>query len=141
MRKRKREDGGTEGERGRERASRCRVVPLRWEPKIHMRLGSGSQSRSSIAARKAPRGRGAVWIRQRISPTSTWDVRCNEFCRSLYAGACASSPKTRCAIKWSKRAGVRKFDDEVEEKEAKEDEGREGRSSAKGRWRMRGKGE
>lgn len=36
---------------------------------------------------------------------------------------------TRCAIKWSKRAGVRKFDDEVEEKEAKEDEGREGRSS------------
>lgn len=30
---------------------------------------------------------------------------------------------TRRAIKWSKRAGVRKFDDEVEEKEAKEDEG------------------
>lgn len=46
---------------------------------------------------------------------------------------------TRRAIKWSKRAGVRKFDDEVQEKEAEENEGRRG--PAKGGWRMRGKGE
>lgn len=95
--------------------------PLCREPKIHTRLGSDSRSRSSIAARKA-RGEtsGAVWIRQRISPTSTWDVRCNEFYRPPV-------PSTN-SIRIS-REGVRKFDGEVEEKEAdKIVEGREGRA-------------
>lgn len=83
-------------------AKQTQVVPLCREPKIHTRLGSDSRSRSSIAARKA-RGEtsGAVWIRQRISPTSTWDVRCNEF----YRPPVPSINSIRIS-----REGVRKFD-------------------------------
>lgn len=43
---------------------------------------------------------------------------------------------TRSAIKWSKRAGVRKFDDEVEEKEAEEDE-RSGEGPPEDEWKGR----
>lgn len=96
------------------------------------RLGSDSRSRSSIAARKA-RGEtsGAVWIRQRISPTSTWDVRCNEFYRPPV-------PSTN-SIRIS-REGVRKFDGEVEEKEAdKVTEGRGGRMEDRRKGREKAK--
>lgn len=48
-------------------------------------------------------------------PTSTRDVRCNEFHRAF-----PYPPLAPCAIKWSSRAGVRKFDGEIEEKEADE---------------------
>lgn len=73
--------------------------------------GSGSRSRSSIATRKARRGRGALWIRQRISPTSTWDVRCNEFRPLSHPSSLLAGPRApSSSLARSSGASVRGFE-------------------------------